>query len=266
MLNNIQNQVDNILKNFSINSPAQLAPLASIISIAEYYGIHVIPSQLKNCFARISIIDDKTAVLKYNQDYQNEQLIKFSIAHELGHFILHKSKLKESEDSEKSLSRIYNNYGIEKEANEFASELLMPTDLFKSIVESSNIQYPDFNLVKYLSETFNTSITATAMKLVEYGQYCIALIASEDNKIKWINRDSEFRLFINDRESILGPDTYASKFFISGVKNNEVHEVFADNWIKNVSQDYLIMEHTFFSDHYNYTLTIIWREEDLIIK
>lgn len=265
MLNNIQIQVDYILNNFSINSPEQLAPLARIISIAEYYGIHVIPSQLKNCFARISIIDDETAVLRYNQDYKNEQLIKFSIAHELGHFILHKSKLTEFKDSKELLTKYYSNKGIEQEADEFASELLMPTNMFIHAVESSKIQYPDFNLVKYLSENFNTSITATAMKLVEYGQYCIALIASEDNKIKWFNRDREFRLFLKNRGSTLGSDSYAYKFFNSGEKNNNVHEVFADNWITNVSQEELIMEHTFFSDHYNYTLTIIWREDDLII-
>ncbi len=263
-LNNSQKQAQLLLSTFSISDPNQIASLQKIIAIAEYHNVHVIPSKLKNCLARISIIDNKKAIIRYNMDIQNEHLVKFSIAHELGHFLLHNKKLKVFTDIEEVLVKSYKNKGVEKEADDFASELLMPTEMFIRFIQKSQFKYPDFNLIIYLSEIFNTSITATTIKLVTCGQFCIALIASEDNKIKWYHRDPDFPFKIKNIGTTLDTNTCASDCFKYNKQILQAEELYAKAWVIKASDEEFIKEHTFYSEQYNFALSIIWKEGDTI--
>lgn len=59
---------------------------------------------------------------------------RFTLAHEIGHFCMHRSKQDEFIDDKSTMSRsesYWNRY--ESEANSFAADLLMPTNLIKAI-------------------------------------------------------------------------------------------------------------------------------------
>lgn len=61
---------------------------------------------------------------------------RFTMGHEIGHFILHKDQIGDGiEDTLLFRASGFGEPGIEKEANEFAAKLLMPEDYFKQEVE-----------------------------------------------------------------------------------------------------------------------------------
>ena len=83
--------------------------------------------------------------------------LRFTLAHELGHLVMHSVP----------------SPNMEKEANEFASELLMPEKLF--LKESSGKPFTPL-LIKQLAERFKTSLTATIFRYLQFDLHPICLI------------------------------------------------------------------------------------------
>lgn len=101
---------------------------------------------------------------------QNESSLRkrFTIAHELGHFIKHRDKYMISGSSIPDLIFFRDNTidPIEKEANDFAANLLMPKDVFIEKIKSG------CNTLDKLSEAFQLSTSA-----VKYRAYKLGLIS-----------------------------------------------------------------------------------------
>jgi hypothetical protein len=103
-------------------------------------GINIIPSPgLQNLCDTDALIssDWKSIVVDYNRfsDERYQNRLRFSFAHEIGHFILHKSiyrsfKIKNTYDFQKFMKEIpAKQYGyLETQANKFANYLLIPRE------------------------------------------------------------------------------------------------------------------------------------------
>lgn len=252
-----------IISEFYIQKPDDISELRTLTGICGSKKIYVKPDQLDNCAAKI-LIEDDNAIIVYDKNITYEPRIKFSIAHEMGHYFLHRNIRHLFEDTDEVLNKLFLSTGIEKEADQFASELLMPSNIFVETIKTCGIPMPDFNMVKHLSTVFNMSILATTLKLVRCGNYCIALIACEDKKIKWYHADSEFPYRLKPRGTVLDNTTSAYEFFSSGKHFLEHQEIYSDAWTTNAESEDIIIEHTHCSDQYGYTLTIIWKEGDVI--
>ena len=102
-----------------------------------------------------------------NQD-ENELRKRFTIAHELGHFIKHREKyiLSGSSTPDLIFFRDKTIDPMEKEANDFAADLLMPKDIFIGKIKSG------CNTLEKLSEVFQLSTSA-----VKYRAYKLGLIS-----------------------------------------------------------------------------------------
>ena len=97
--------------------------------------------------------------------------MRFSIAHELGHFYLHKDILNTvSFDSEdewvKFVSELNNSDRLEIQANEFAGRLVVPRERLVELIKQERIKATEFAvnagelesvLAMMLSRKFNTS-------------------------------------------------------------------------------------------------------------
>lgn len=91
----------------------------------------------------------------------NPKRQRFTLAHELGHYILHKNKNDFFEDS--VFFRGEEKTSIEYAANQFAATLLMPKKKVRSLILSGT------KAVKDLAETFDVSIPAMKFRLTELG-------------------------------------------------------------------------------------------------
>src|SRR5581483_6707791 len=70
----------------------------------------------------------------------------------------------------------------ETRANRFASDLLLPPRMFRPRAKGLTVT---FQSVRQLAETFTTSLTATAIRLVEYGELPAILVCNGPHKREW---------------------------------------------------------------------------------
>lgn len=110
--------------------------------------------------------------------------VRFTISHELGHYLLHRNLSEQFKcgqatmldyDSHESQSR-------EKEANEFASFLLMPLNDFRKEIEGHEVT---LELISHCAEKYRVSITACALKWIKFTDESAILVIARDDFILW---------------------------------------------------------------------------------
>ncbi len=108
---------------------------------------------------------------------------RFTIAHELGHFILHRtSQPKFLCDKESVYSGIDNLKQIEREADDFASNLLMPGDMLRDRIAGKRI---DFHLIGDLAKEFGVSLESMSIRIVKYTEQRAILVYWDHGFLKY---------------------------------------------------------------------------------
>lgn len=113
---------------------------------------------------------------------------RFTIGHELGHFFIdeHRNALKSGRaPAHPSVCEYESDLTVEREADTFASHLLMPTSLFTSLVRRNK---PGLVGILVLAQHFGTSITSTAIRYAKADIIPCTLV-------KWSQRGFEWRWF-----------------------------------------------------------------------
>jgi Zn-dependent peptidase ImmA (M78 family) len=172
-------KAERILRELGVTEPKEI----DVEAIAWHLGARVRYDHLNQCEARIVGADD-AAIITVNKT-SSPQRQRFSICHELGHWIYHRRRmlLCQSEEIERPTSGSLN---MERIADRFASELLMPTYLFVPIAKC--LGQPNMHVVRRLSEIFNTSQTATAIRLVEISETPLILVCHGRSGRRWFAR------------------------------------------------------------------------------
>jgi len=191
-----------IIKYYGITKPDEI----EIEAIALDRKVFVNDIFIKGSVARLQV-KRQHGIISVNTNIKEPGKRRFAIAHELGHFELHKEKSKSNICSDKDFLNWYREKIDENEANAFAAELLMPESIFR---EYCPRDLPSFTLIGNLAEIFKTSLTATAFRYVELGHFPCALIASVDGRIKWMSCSSDFP------SRILQIDTPVHKLSVAG--------------------------------------------------
>lgn len=120
---------------------------------------------------------------------QNPGRRAYTIAHELGHFVLHRGLVDQDENFDGgfycSKNAIEHGAGadIEKEANEFAATLLMPFDDFRKTIPSYEV--PNFDRLGAAASRYGVSLTAAILRWLDYTSTRSMLIASTDGFAHW---------------------------------------------------------------------------------
>src|SRR5205809_3712757 len=115
-----------LLINCGIDDPSEI----SIEDLITFHDGIVQEVPLDNCDGRMVMKNGKS-IVSLNSNIEYPQKKRFVLAHELGHIILHGGNEATFSDDYTTLEA-YKNGPQEIEANEFASELLMPEPLFKA--------------------------------------------------------------------------------------------------------------------------------------
>jgi len=127
--------------------------------------------------------DAKTAwMILYNASIRSSGRIRFTQAHELGHYILHrllKDELKCTEADMATWSK--DEIDLEGQADQFASYLLMPLDDYRKQVTG------DANLDAFLAcaDRYGVSLTAAILKWLDYTTEKAVLVYSTDGFMNW---------------------------------------------------------------------------------
>lgn len=261
-----QTTADRVLQELGIDS---LQDLKEIELIAWERGALVREGRLVGAEARITQVGS-LAVITVSTRIVNHQRKRFSIAHELGHLELHRHQTPIAA----CLTSDIDDWGrgatpsLEQEANEFASALLLPKRFF---VPQISEQYPSLDLVAELAETFNTSLTATAIRFTRFCDEPIVMIFSQDGHIKWFRGTSLFEEIKEDLgiyiavRSPLESMTRASIFFRGGSIPAGYKRVRASAWFASgrYRDGATLLEQSLPMPSHNAVLSLLWIDDDI---
>ncbi|MCL1891992.1 MAG: ImmA/IrrE family metallo-endopeptidase [Alphaproteobacteria bacterium] len=141
-------------------------PLDIASVVEKIFGIKLIKKDLgKSASGFLEQIDNQWCI--YINQYESEQRQRFTIAHELGHYVKHREKYANGRfQHDLIFFRDENTNPDEREANDFASNLLMPETIVNDCIKRGE------NTVKKLADKFNLSTPA-----VRYRAYKLGLIS-----------------------------------------------------------------------------------------
>lgn len=159
-------------------------------AIAEGFGIKVHGDNIDSEFQGALFIEPEITAIIYNENIREAGRKNFTISHELGHFFLHKNR-KELRCSMADLTDFgspTHPKNIEQEANRFAVALLMPADDFRKSIRRHPVSV---DLLSRLSEDrYQTSLTATAYRMVELSSQPLAIVIAKNGQIiRWRRND-----------------------------------------------------------------------------
>jgi len=240
-----------ILADLGVLDPEDL----DIEAIAYHCGATIVYKSLFGCEARIVGVGDE-AIITVNARSTLERR-RFSAGHELGHWMRDRGTAAFL-CNDRMLDGEWSQENPEKRANRFALDLLMPPKMFRPLAKTLPIT---FATVQQLAGVFKMSLSATAIRLVEYGSYPAMLVCNGPEGRMWYVPSSnvEGRLWPVDRP---GQWTHASAILSGKSRGSGTHDVRADEWIKNFRADqYWIKEDSILWSG-GTALTLIWWENE----
>jgi len=132
----------------------------------------------------------------YNDDPRYKGRVRFTIAHEFGHYQLHRSPLRANDYEHGMLGRdcgfecspLRSNSWQEserrreEEADTFASFLLMPLDDYRKQVDGQEMTA---DLLKHIIDRYGVSLTAACRKWIDFTDRRAAMIVARDGFALW---------------------------------------------------------------------------------
>ena len=121
----------------------------------------------------------------YNKAVGSPGRINFTLAHEFGHYLLHRKDHPEDvKCSQQEMVHWDSEYGqIERQANEFAATLLMPLGDFRRQIALR--AKPTLDDIGCCAERYCVSLTAATLRWLEYTERRSVLVVSRDGFILW---------------------------------------------------------------------------------
>jgi hypothetical protein len=160
--------------------------------------------------------------------------------------------------SENILGREWSDDNPEVRANQFAAELLLPETMFA--VRAKNREMT-FVTVRALADVFETSLTATAARLVEFGSFPAMVICSDREQRRWFRRGPDVPdiLWPYDR---VNPRTVAYDILHGKGPASGSVDVCADGWFGHrEAHRYAIREDSVRITE-DLVLTLLWWKEE----
>lgn len=158
-----------------LEQSSALALPIDLKKVADFLGVKVVKKELEEEFSGFLAVKEKTVVINSRHPSARR---RFTIAHEIGHYRLHRNK---KPNSPVFIDRaVYfrkkggiNNefdYQMEMEANAFAAGLLMPRGLLEDYLdENTDLDLGETSDIKLLADEFEVSRPAMEFRLRNLG-------------------------------------------------------------------------------------------------
>lgn len=134
-----------------------------IVKLSELLGLNVYSATLNGYSGYIKFEDGQKNIYVNNSDSKERK--RFTIAHELGHYLLHRNLIEKEGGT--VLYRGINGNIIEQQANRCAGALLMPKSLVENYFEK--LEEPINIKIAVLAKIFNVSVDAMYTRLSVLG-------------------------------------------------------------------------------------------------
>lgn len=200
-----------------------------------------------------------------NARIRSEARQNFTIAHEIGHYLLERNTDRSCSLDERlnamiagkecntEESRLQKQAYLlsEQRANRFAVELLMPSPIF--LADASSLSQVGLPAIAELASQYGTSLTSTAIHYTRLSDLVCAIVFSENGVIKYFAYSNGFRenencYLVSGKP--LHPDALASRCANGSRVSEVIDDVPLNYWCKpknqqlNKDTDYRIIEHS----------------------
>jgi Zn-dependent peptidase ImmA (M78 family) len=249
-----------LMKRFNIGVPVNLYELAGKI------GLRIREVEARGFEgAIVRKWNEPNGIIAVRRDVRELGRKRFTIAHEIGHYILpghgKRERSCKGEDVEAWRDGTPRQ---EVEANKFASELLLPTDYIRRVVQA---RHASIETAKYLCAEFQTSLTAALLKSIDVTEERCCVVLTTDNVISWAKANETFQHYVRKGEK-LSTDSLARRLMGGGEDQEASGMVPAAAWLDDsrMGVGARIHEDSIFQPHYRSVLTVLTINEPLTVS
>lgn len=246
---------EQLLNELGIGEPGEI----DLEAIAAYCGAFVVYEVLSGSEARIVGGEQKAFITINSRSSPVRQ--RFSIGHELGHWMWDRGKMAFSCSKEVQEGRWT---GTDKEslANKFAADLLLPAFMFK---ERAQRRDATLDTVGDLANQFQASLTATALRFVEHGSFPCMVVMHTASGLDWFRGTKE----VDGRFwpcKQLDEYSFAYDLIKGRTAGRASGQVDADTWINHPRADrYELVESSMLIPP-DRVLTLLWWKNEKMIQ
>jgi len=251
-------RAEKLLMSLGIAEPGEI----DLEAIAMHCNAVVRYQKLEGCEARIVGSRDQAIItVDSNSDSRRK---RFSIGHELGHWHYHRGKCLDCRGEDIRNGSMKNRNGLEKTANRFAADLLLPLYLFQPI--SDQIQKANFDAISKIAMSFDVSLMATAIRYVEYGLLPTILVYYDQNCHRlWFVRNDAIPESLFPRQVL---NKYSGAFEVLVGKDNRTRRLdcSADIWFDSWGAEKFLLQEETVRVGQNGVLTLLtWDNEEMLL-
>ena len=184
---------------------------------------------------------------------------RFTIAHEIGHFVMPHHRLLKNVCAEKVIDSYRTTLSkAELEANEFAAEFLLPAPAMRERFQGE----PSLAKISRVAEEFETSLSATARRFVDLTPAAVALLWLRGGKVEWFHKNDAFSYFL-PVEDLPSAKSMAGRVFAGEPGGNDFEPVDPGLWLGRWDAERVdrLLEHSVGLPNYDAVLTLLWVEK-----
>ena len=223
-----------LLHDLGVTEPDEI----DLEAIAFHVGARVRYRMLCGCEAHI-IGCNGAAVITIKNDSSGRRK-RFSIAHELGHWRFHRGQTLVCRVDE---YRPRDALSPEKVADTYAADLLMPRYLFQR--QARALGKLNFDTIDKLGHTFKTSLTATAIRLIDLDHTPAFVICHGQAGRKWFARAPSVPGHWFPRKDLDAESFAFGVQFGDRSDNSGLRKIGADAWFDHYDADrFVVREQT----------------------
>jgi Zn-dependent peptidase ImmA (M78 family) len=208
-------------------------------AIACDQGVTVEREDLSGCEATLIGFGDRAiATIKPSHIVGRE---RFSLAHELGHWDMHRGRSFQCRVDDPDVNLVGNKQ-VEKEADQFASHLLMPGPVFNPAVKA--LGTPSFKELEALATEFQTSMVATSLRIAAIDTLPVIVACFSKNGRHWSMPAPHVpkRWFVVEE---LSEYSFSYDLLVKGAQTTGLRKQSGEVWFQNDdAEGYELHEHS----------------------
>lgn len=220
-------RADALVAELGITSPHEL----DIEAIAYDSNVDVVYEPMSGCEASLVGYRDRAIATINPSGVRGRE--RFSVAHELGHWHLHRGRSFQCRGDDQS-TNLSSTKSLEKEADNFAAHLLLPTPIFRPV--AVQLKTPTFKQLGDVATEFETSLVATALRLAGVNTIPVIVACYNQNGKRWSfpAADIPNRWFL---KRALDEESFAHDLLYSGKECASLRKQPAEVWFENSDAD-----------------------------
>src|SRR5580704_6577026 len=190
------------LKRFGVDCGKRLSDIAGELGLEVRYRE---AESYEGALLRVP--GSRLGYVVLNSRIKEESRRRFTLAHEIGHHVLpgqHELSVPcvagRIENWQRALDP------IERAANRFAAEILMPREAIREWIESE----PSIDVIQSIAAACETSLSSSAVRLMTLTAFPAAVVLSQEGRVRWYTPSASFVRWV--RKGRLNAATLAARW------------------------------------------------------